>query len=868
MSEQDTANTLPDGLEKLQRLRSIQRYEEQLPKTDEAAQDPQLESALRALANVGAFLTKHSLASPPSSEQTLLDRLTQEAEDLKTQIEEQMNQEEVTQLTQESKARLWTYMRRRRALEVQIETLKDTYNGLITQAMHSPRGHSIIHIETANQLDMTIRSLETELQHSELPYADPESFLTHNLLQLRKMSADLHDPTGIVETPEIGKIIRETKKHLKSKGYVALFGETGTGKTEVAKRIAKEMYAEFHPETQYGAREELLVYLGINPEQTKQMNQVQLAELCHKKYNQKVQQERITHANDGNTGPTNQEIEKNNRYIDRLFYQPDSASSPLRMTIKQRAGSEGQQTMAQRLLTELEVNLKPKPDGGNKDQILHFVIVQYRIKNNLSSLTNLSEDQQADIRFIRQTLGFSPEETPGTLEDHITILQQERTRKLQSEEPFYLIPGNKHTSKEDLLSYLGVTPESTQPEDTPRLVEEAINSFKARCTIEGKEPTDSELNDIREVVMGKAKQITLQTKIVMAEVEKALDEGKIVIIDEVNFIKPGVIATLFDKMNQMKKKDGAGIIFTGNVTQAHGRYLDREQLDPALLNRLGEARVSYETPGMDNITSNVPVILPKRDLTKTSPVNDNREVVVPPKQDLFQIGLAHLIDQKGNLYGPSDAINQTWKISQVFKILQDNYAGRPIDNIHNYLGGAAFQLKNVHASMRNFGEILRTWRAEGYNKPLDYYIYQNLIKPAISLDPKEAAYIQQIAYLHGFFSDKEGSPWKDVFGTDSTTNKLSLKKQIDQDAMHIQDRTQLRLFSTQEVCEAFSGIEMPKDINKVGEEQILNDADRAEILAEIEPETEKLRQQLKDLEGAIELYCRDAAVVFASQTVT
>jgi MoxR-like ATPase len=102
------------------------------------------------------------------------------------------------------------------------------------------------------------------LLEEELPFRNPESFLAHALLKLREYKKQL--PSGIVET-EYPKIQKERIKEILTKNrLVALLGETGTGKTRLARKIAEEMTGdyEFVPGHRFINAEDLFYYRGLD----------------------------------------------------------------------------------------------------------------------------------------------------------------------------------------------------------------------------------------------------------------------------------------------------------------------------------------------------------------------------------------------------------------------------------------------------------------------------------------------------------------------------------------------------------------------------------------------------------------------------
>jgi len=124
------------------------------------------------------------------------------------------------------------------------------------------------HIDILDKMEKEISEIERDLEEV-FPNESPEAFMAHWLLKLREYQKQL--PSGIVETPWVKEQIKRIKDVLIKNKLVALVGETGTGKTRIAQKIAQEMSKdgsyEFIGGHAFMTKEDLFSYLGMDVEE-------------------------------------------------------------------------------------------------------------------------------------------------------------------------------------------------------------------------------------------------------------------------------------------------------------------------------------------------------------------------------------------------------------------------------------------------------------------------------------------------------------------------------------------------------------------------------------------------------------------------
>ncbi len=224
-----------------------------------------------------------------------------------------------------------------------------------------------------------------------------------------------------------------------------------------------------------------------------------------------------------------------------------------------------------------------------------------------------------------------------------------------------------------------------------------------------------------------------------------MEEGRIVIIDEVNAIPHEVLISLNhlltrkvgDKINiqqdsgrEIEIQEGFGIIMTGNLNQGQEKYIDRQDMDPAFLSRLHKIEYDY---------------LPQN-------TEGTLEDEASKENEQFQLLLVSLMDKDGNLEIPEDSLKKLWNLAKSARIIQDVFAGKELGGAYYFkeAGGRAtrYLLKESVLSLRGLENIISQWKAEGFAKELDYYVYNNFIK--------EGTVASDRAYLYQLMKDQFG----------------------------------------------------------------------------------------------------------------
>lgn len=298
----------------------------------------------------------------------------------------------------------------------------------------------------------------------------------------------------------------------------------------------------------------------------------------------------------------------------------------------------------------------------------------------------------------------------------------------------------------ELFGYLGLSSKGAAELSTiPDEIENAIASWESSHQSASEDEKNAAIKQITEASL--RRQSVTVSQYVLGAIYRAAAEGRVVLIDEVNFMPPQLFAKLNDIFTKRVgesievQEDGArpikilpgyGVLLTGNLNQSGSKkYKNRKDLDPAQLDRLTLIHHDY---------------LPQATTGSLS------QVEKPKDKELYTIVLANLLDGGGNLYAPERSIERIWALAQYAKVTQLAFANRiGKDSSYSFKsGGVAVQVEtDVLVSPRVLHRIIEEWRADGFGYELDHYVYKHLIARAQKAEDK--AYLYQIGQMFAFF---------------------------------------------------------------------------------------------------------------------
>jgi MoxR-like ATPase len=343
-----------------------------------------------------------------------------------------------------------------------------------------------------------------------------------------------------------------------------------------------------------------------------------------------------------------------------------------------------------------------------------------------------------------------------------------------------VISGSKYTSLAELYGHQVLAIDKVKKEETDayaREVEEKFNAWVQKNIGKLKPLSDEE----REAEKARAHDRILQTYLTsfkggtvtdffLGPIYKAMEEGRPVIIDEVNAIPHEVLISLNhiltrkvgdvinvqqDSGKQVTVKKGFGIMMTGNLNQGSETYVDRQDMDPAFLSRLYKLEYDY---------------LPQD-------TEGSLEDSAGAENELFQLLVAKVMDRNGNIEIPAGALQQLWKLAKAARITQDVFAGKEVNSAYYFqeAGGRSIKylLKESVMSMRALGAVISQWQKDGYGRELDYYLWKEFISQ--STIASDRAYLYQLMKDQFGFFKSAGWPDQPDYGAGGVVSSFIVK---------------------------------------------------------------------------------------------
>ena len=330
----------------------------------------------------------------------------------------------------------------------------------------------------------------------------------------------------------------------------------------------------------------------------------------------------------------------------------------------------------------------------------------------------------------------------------------------------YLVAGFKDFSLQDLYVEKTLTTENifntTDPighsEKIDRLLLRWKEENKERLEQMSKEERDKEWQKqaerLTEIYIEQHKGFGMKVEKIKKEMLRAIEEGKPMIIDEVNAIPTTLLISMNDILTArpgktayvpghgaVEVKEGFSVIMTGNLNNSPlVDYVGTEELNPAFLSRLKIKEYDY---------------LPQNDAGNVF------EQENPEKNELFQVLAAFLAKHDGSLKLPQGSLEKIFALAQLAKSTQRVFAGKwKESDVRKSAGDALGEepaLEKAVLSVRNLIAVLNEWN-KGREKDLDKALWDAFIS-GITV-PKDQHYIFNLAQEDmGFF---RGGRWKQI----------------------------------------------------------------------------------------------------------
>lgn len=438
-----------------------------------------------------------------------------------------------------------------------------------------------------------------------------------------------------------------------------------------------------------------------------------------------------------------------------------------------------------------------------------------------------------------------------------TVTARKLAAELSSNGEYEFISAHAKMLPDDLIERQGIIVRTIAPEDVPTEIAAAQQRWEAAYPNAEDSDKEEAFAQIQRVVEANVASKAMETTTILEAVGRAAQKGTKVIIDEFNYLPPTTIAALNDILAG-NAAEGFGVILTGNVGK---QFLDRQGLDPAFVNRILNGVFEYDYPPQD-----VNRDFDKHAITVSEYIT-NGEVQADAiiNRDLYQIALTLLEDKKGNILAPESALKDAWQLSQAFSFIQQIAARKDIYDIgvdtEGVQGVTGMDFKTINLSFRNFNQVLREWKLSGYTKPLEWFVFENIIRPAAIIAPKEAAQLYFI--FNKFYGMFEGNEQWGAINVNAQDWAISGVSSITE--MAADTSVQLHPFSTDEVVTAFAGIKPPefteaKKLPEQQEKEALEDLE--ERLAALEKPVQE-QKRLFEAEVDIEALCSGVEIAAA-----
>ena len=426
-----------------------------------------------------------------------------------------------------------------------------------------------------------------------------------------------------------------------------------------------------------------------------------------------------------------------------------------------------------------------------------------------------------------------------------TVMARRLAEELSPDGEYEFVSAHAKMTPDDLIDRLGIVPEQVAPEEVPSIVQKALDTYRSENPEAAAEELTEAEDQIRAAVLGQAGTKTMTTKKILEAVGRAAEKGVKVVIDEFNYLPAETLAALNDLLAKTDAKEGFGVIFTGNIGE---EFKDRKDLDVALINRILENSLEVATPPQETEKPFIESIVTREKY---------KEGEKPPSRDLYFSALVQLLDRKGRLIAPERAPEELWNLSEAFSFIQKIAAGESVRE--GVTGGAdqnrgVYSFKKVFLSYRNFNSVVRSWKQDNFSQSLDYYILNNIIRPAEIYAPKESA---QLLYLFRQYGFLEGEEVADITVNPSVWQIEGVPRLVDKKAF--ESERKMKAFSPREVLEAAYGLEMPGfDEVVVDEEERKRkeeEARREELAMEMQEYLEKAQKDFQQEQDRVDVIC-------------
>jgi MoxR-like ATPase len=282
--------------------------------------------------------------------------------------------------------------------------------------------------------------------------------------------------------------------------------------------------------------------------------------------------------------------------------------------------------------------------------------------------------------------------------------------------------------------------------DLPERIEAEIDAWNKKYPLVSDQQRQDAAQKITEAMLRQS-GCTI-SEFIFGAVYRAAKEGRVVILDEVNFAPPEMLVKLNEFLNlgpgelvniqedaieAFPMHKGFGLICTGNI-------------DYGSTKRYGSGRFDFEPSRLNRLT------LIAYDYLPQAIKGTYQEIIDPLEKQLFTIALASLVGDASIATLPREALKRIWGLCKYARLTQIAFSGqlKRSNEFALQSGGAPIEYSpEVLISPRNLVRILKDWSLDGFRFELDHYVYQHFICSAIK--PADGALLYQLAKKLDFF---------------------------------------------------------------------------------------------------------------------
>jgi len=298
----------------------------------------------------------------------------------------------------------------------------------------------------------------------------------------------------------------------------------------------------------------------------------------------------------------------------------------------------------------------------------------------------------------------------------------------------------------------------------------------------------------------------IETKFVLGQMYRAMEEGTPLIMDEINAAPHEVLISLNDYLTrrpgdtirvqqdggrEIEIKPGFAFVFTGNLGARYESGGKRQEMDAAFLSRLH--RIDYDYPKQITDVSYSKYLASKKELNNLPFEEFANQKDLPV--ETFEIMVAMLMEDSGTSKLSPEEFEQVFNLAKAARLLQDNFSGKETDANLYHLGNQGngadiYRLKKSVPSIRNLIAVIDDWKKDNFVRPLDYFLYNNFIKQASV--PTDRAYMTAFFREQGgFFSDEQLYPEVgDLVTSTANGDRLNESYSLDLSAMEEMNGTE------------------------------------------------------------------------------